>query len=71
MASVDEDEAVLPRRVVRRWMSAPDARDLLLNPDFAVVGVGAVRGDDGVWHVVVAYASPRTVGQIEGFPGPP
>ena len=71
VASVDEDQSVLPRRVVRRWMSAPDARDLLLNPDFALVGVGTVRGDDGMWHVVVVYASPRTVGQIEGFPEPP
>ena len=37
------------------WMNSEGHRANILNPDFKLMGIGARRGDDGLWYVAQVF----------------
>lgn len=53
MRTVGENVAVgyrSGRAVVRGWMASPGHRENILRREFRLIGIAAVRGDDGRWY---------------------
>lgn len=48
-------DAARPRAIVALWMLSPAHRDVLLTPRFRDIGVGIVRGDDGLRYFTVDF----------------
>jgi uncharacterized protein YkwD len=44
-----------PAAIVALWMGSPGHRDVLMTPGFRDVGVGVVRGDDGMRYFTVDF----------------
>ena len=44
-----------PAAIVAMWMGSPGHRDVLMTPAFRDVGVGVVRGDDGMRYFTVDF----------------
>ena len=47
-----------PEQTVDHWMASPEHHDIILDPGFADMGVGATLADNQVWWVTVDWAGP-------------
>jgi uncharacterized protein YkwD len=46
-----------PAAMVGQWLDSPGHRANLLNGDFALIGVGTARADDGAWYGVQVFGA--------------